>query len=79
MTCRTHEPRRDRPPNLFRRIFGGPKNAPYNVAAAVLVLTFVVGLVGTVFYPKGAVELWAWWFPIITLVFGYLMGKNARR
>lgn len=79
MTCRIRDSHSDAAPTLFRRIFGSPKHAPNNVAFVVLMLTFGIGLIGILVYPNDGVDLWACWTPIITLVFGYLMGKNARR
>lgn len=64
---------------LLGRLFGGPKNAPTNIAGFVVVLLLITGL-GLLFtYPGSmtASEYWKVATPIITLIVGYVFGKKT--
>ena len=63
---------------ILGKFFGNHRNAPSNIAGAVL-LVLLVPCVVLVFvqgsFPAG--EYWKVVTPIITLILGYVFGKNA--
>jgi hypothetical protein len=64
---------------LLGKVFGGSKTAPTNIAGLCLVLFVVPGIV-LLFYDGAklsAKEYWASLTPIVTLILGYLFGKNG--
>lgn len=60
------------------KFFGGPANAPVNIAGLVLILLIVVGVicivVPTLMQPE---PYWKLCIPIITLILGFLFGKKT--
>lgn len=62
---------------LLGRVVGGPKNAPNNIAFAVVVLTLLAGLAASIVAPADRAEVWKYIAPIVTLTLGYLFGKNS--
>ncbi len=61
------------------KIFGGVKNAPANIAGLCLSVLLLAG-VATIFVEKINIstdEYWKYSFSIITLILGYLFGKNS--
>lgn len=62
----------------IEKIFGSPKNAPFNLAFLVLVLTFAAGFVFTIAFPADRMEFWKLIAPTITLTIGYVIGRSSQ-
>jgi len=64
---------------ILGKIFGGFKNAPSNIAGLVLFLLISTGIV--VLFVENlnmpAAEYWKYSTSIITLILGYLFGRNS--
>jgi hypothetical protein len=58
-------------------VVGSPKNAPYNLAFLILVLTFTAGFVFAAAFPNDRMEFWKLIVPIITLTIGYVLGTSS--
>lgn len=60
------------------KLFGNSRNAPFNIAGCVVLLLIASGI-GMSFFPAliAPKEYWGIVVPIITLVLGYLFGKNS--
>ncbi len=65
-------------PTLYRRIFGSPENAPNNLAGAAIILAFGVGLLASLALPDLLLEVWQLILPVVTLVFGFVIGRNTK-
>ena len=64
---------------VLGKFFGGSKSAPSNIAGLTVLLLLGVSIYGTAFRIDGVVvaDLWKITTPIITLILGYLFGKNT--
>jgi|SRR6516162_5701573 len=60
------------------RVFGIGVNAPVNVAALTLTIVLAVGVIALCFR-NNTTEVWKIIAPIITLVVGFVFGKNSER
>ncbi len=67
----------DHDPGYLGRLVGSPRNAPNNIAFAVLVLVSLAGVVAS-FLPE-RIEFWKIISPTIALVMGYLLGQNTSK
>jgi hypothetical protein len=63
---------------LLGKIFGSPKNAPFNISGVVVILLVLSGVVYSFIPQIGATtkEFWATIAPIITMILGYTFGKK---
>ena len=64
---------------VLGKVFGGFKNAPYNIAGMSLFLLFAIGIV-VLFVPDlnmTATEYWKYSSSVITLILGYLFGRSS--
>lgn len=74
-----HSKQLDLESGYLGKIFGGVKNAPGNIAGLCLFLILGTGLI-TMFVEKiniSADDYWKYSFSIISLILGYLFGKNS--
>jgi uncharacterized membrane protein HdeD (DUF308 family) len=64
---------------LLGKLFGNSENAPTNIAGLVMMLLVFSGI--AMLFTTGtsmtASEYWKIILPVITLIIGYLFGKNA--
>ncbi len=60
------------------KLFGNEINAPSNIAGVSIVVLLAVSIYGTAYPPEKleVTELWKITTPIITMILGYLFGKN---
>ena len=64
---------------ILGKIFGSASNAPSNIAGLTILLLLCISLYGTV-YPSNTLsvaDLWKITTPIITMILGYLFGRNT--
>jgi hypothetical protein len=64
---------------ILGKIFGGFKNAPYNIAGMCLFLLLTVGII-VLFVQNlnmSATEYWKYSTSIMTLILGYLFGRSS--
>ena len=60
------------------RFFGAPTRSPSNIAGSLIFSLVIIGIAIT-FFPSSvnANDYWTKTFPLITLVLGYLFGKQS--
>jgi hypothetical protein len=60
------------------KFFGSSKNAPSNIAGVVIIILVVTGVACLIFPPSESdpIEIWKILAPVITLILGYLFGKQ---
>ena len=61
------------------KFFGGKTNAPSNIAGLTIIALILFSIYGTILVIEGlkAPEIWKITTPIITLILGYLFGKQS--
>ena len=78
LTKPLEEKRMDLDAGCLGKFFGSSENAPTNIAGLVALLLILTGI-ASILWPSGVItpqEIWKVIIPIITMILGYLFGKQ---